>query len=211
MYNTPYFKEEDRDVILQFMREYPFVFLTGSNENGEPVATQVPVFIDLKDGKIFLSGHIMRNSDHQKAFARHPEVLAVFHGPHCYVSASWYSNPHMGSTWNYMSVHARGRIRFGEGEEIVTALQRLSLHYEKGNNASPTVFDNLPDDYTGKMMKGILAFEIEVTRLEHVFKLSQNRDEISYDNIIGRLKEQEGDGPLIAAEMEKRRQKLFQK
>lgn len=210
MYNTTYFKEEDPEVIFQFMQEHPFVFLTGSDANGEPVATQVPVFIDQKDGKIFLSGHIMRNSDHQKAFAQHPEVLAVFHGPHCYVSASWYTNPHMGSTWNYMSVHARGRIRFGDGEEIVQALQRLSLHYENGNTGSPTVFDNLPDAYTEKMMKGILAFEIEVTALENVFKLSQNRDEKSYDTIIARLKEQEGDGPLIAAEMEKRRHKLFQ-
>lgn len=209
MYNLPYFKEEDPQVVMQFMRDHPFVFLTGSSDRGGPVATQVPVFIDEQDGRVYLSGHMMRNSDHHKAFAQHPDVLAVFHGPHCYVSASWYTNPHMGSTWNYMSVHARGRIRFGEGEEIVKALRRLSLHYEQHNTASPTVFDNLPAEYTERMMKGIVAFEVEVSSLEHVFKLSQNRDEKSFDTIISRLKAQEGDGPLIAAEMEKRRQQLF--
>lgn len=210
MYNLPEFKTDDQEEILQFMREHPFVFLTGVNAENKPAVTQVPVFIDERDGKLFLSGHMMKNTDHHKAFKQNPDVLAVFTGPHCYVSASWYEYQQMGSTWNYMSVHARGRIRFGDGEEIVKALQRLTLHYEKGNTASPTVFDNLPKEYTEMMMKGIQAFEIEVTNLEHVFKLSQNRDKKSYDNIIAKLKEQEGDGRIIAELMEKRKSKVFQ-
>ena len=211
MYNLPYFKSGNPEEVIRFMQEHPFVFLSGADAAGKPVATQVPVFIDEREGRIFLSGHLMKNTDHHRAFEQNPEVLAVFTGPHCYVSASWYTNPHMGSTWNYMSVHARGRIRFGEGEAIVQALQRLTLHYEKGNTASPTFFDNLPAEYTAKMMQGILAFEIEVTELDHVFKLSQNRDEKSYDNIIVQLKQQDGDGPKIAALMEQRRTQLFSK
>ena len=68
MYSLPYFKEGDQEVVLEFMRKHPFVFLTGVNEESKPVATQVPVFIDEKDGKLFLTGHIMRNNDHHKAF-----------------------------------------------------------------------------------------------------------------------------------------------
>lgn len=210
MYNLPEFKTADQEEVLQFMREHPFVFLAGVDKDNKPAVTQVPVFMDEKDGKIVLSGHMMKNTDHHKAFAQNPDVLAVFTGPHCYVSASWYENKQMGSTWNYISVHARGRIRFGGGEEIVKALQRLTLHYEKGDTASPTFFDNLPKEYTEMMMKGIMAFEIEVTELNHVFKLSQNRDEKSYDNIIGQLKQQEGDGRKIAEWMEKRKSKVFQ-
>ena len=111
MYNLPYFKEEDQEVVLEFMRKHPFVFLTGVNEENKPVATQVPVFIDEKDGKFFLTGHIMRNNDHHKAFEKNPNVLAVFTGPHVYVSATWYDDPHQASTWNYMSVHAKGNYQ----------------------------------------------------------------------------------------------------
>jgi transcriptional regulator len=179
------------------------------NTEKKPVATQVPVFIDEKDGKLFLTGHIMRSTDHHKAFEENPGVLAVFTGPHTYVSGAWYDNPHQASTWNYMSVHAKGIIRFGNEEDLVSILKRLTMHYENNNAASTTVFDNLPTDYTEKLMKAIAAFEIEVTALDHVFKLSQDRDEKSYDNIIGRLKEQGGDGKEIAELMEKRKGKVF--
>ncbi len=208
MYNLPYFKESDAAEVLQFMKDYPFVFLTGVNASGKPVATQVPVFIDERDGKLFLTGHIMRQTDHQQAFEQNNNVLAVFTGPHTYVSATWYTKA-MGSTWNYMSVHAQGTIRFGDKEELIAVLKRLTLHYENGNTASSTIFDNLPTDYTESMMKGIVPFEIEITELQHVFKLSQNRDEESYDNIIRQLKQKDDNAKAIAAIMEKRRTKLF--
>jgi transcriptional regulator len=108
-----------------------------------------------------------------------------------------------------MSVHAKGTIRFGNEQELVAILRRLTLHYENNNTASTTVFDNLSPDYTGRLMKAIVPFEIEVTSMEHVFKLSQNRNEKSYDNIIQQLKKQEGDGQIIAELMEKRKSKVF--
>jgi transcriptional regulator len=209
MYNLPYFKENDTEEVRQFMKEHPFVFLMGADTDHKPVATQVPVFIDEKDGTLFLSGHLMKNTDHHKAFVENDNVLAVFSGPHCYVSATWYSNPHQGSTWNYMSVHAKGKISFGGEEELVMALRRLSLHYENNNAAAATVFDNLPAEYTQKMMKAIVAFNIEITDMDHVCKLSQNRDEESYDNIIRELSKQEGDAKKISELMVKRKSKLF--
>ena len=211
MYNLPYFKEEDQEVVLKFMRDHPFVFLTGVNEVNKPVATQVPVFIDEKDGKLFLTGHIMRNTDHHKAFEQNPNVLAVFTGPHVYVSGTWYSNPQQASTWNYMSVHVKGTIRFGNEEDLIAILKRLTLHYENNNTDSTTIFDNLTSEYTRLLMKAIVAFEVEVTSVENVFKLSQNRDEKSFHNIINKLNEQGGDGKFIAEEMKKRQQQLFGK
>jgi transcriptional regulator len=210
MYNLPHFKSQDAKELLQFMREHPFVFLAGTDEQNKPVVTQVPVFVDVKDNKHYLSGHIMRQTDHHKAFEKNNNVLAVFTGPHTYVSAAWYTTP-MGSTWNYMSVHAHGTIRFGNKEELVSVLRRLTLHYENGNTASSTIFDNLPVEYTESMMKGIVPFEIEVKELQHVFKLSQNRDEESYDNIIIQLKQKGGDAAAIADIMERRKSKVFPK
>lgn len=208
MYNLPYYKEQDDTVVLQFVKEHPFAMLCGCDANNKPVATQIPVFIDERDGKLFLSGHIMRNTDHHKAFEQNKNVLAVFTGPHTYVSATWYTKP-VGSTWNYMSVHANGNIRFGDTDELISILKRLTLYYENNNAASATVFDNLPAEYTERMMKAIVPFEIEITDLQHVFKLSQDRDEKSYDNIIQQLKQKNDDAKMIAAIMEKRKSKVF--
>ena len=211
MYNLPYFKEQDAKVVLEFMRKHPFVFLSGVSDENKPVATQVPVFIDEKDGKWFLTGHIMKNTDHHKAFEKNPNVLAVFTGPHVYVSGTWYSDPHQASTWNYMSVHAKGTIKFGDHNDLVAILRRLTLHYENNNTASTTIFDNLSSEYLKPLVKAIVAFEIEITAVENVFKLSQNRDEKSYNNIIAKLEEQGSDGRFIAKEMKKRQQQLFSK
>ena len=209
MYKLPYYHEEDEVIVKQFVRDHPFAFLSGVNANNEPVATQIPMFIDEKDGKFFLSGHIMRNTDHHKAFEQNQNVLTVFTGPHTYVSGSWYDNPYQPSTWNFMSVHAKGTIRFGNDEELIAILKRLTLHYENNNSSSPTIYDNLPVENTARLMKAIVAFEIEVTSLEHVFKLSQDRDQKSYDNIVDKLKDQGGDAEEIAVIMENRKSKVF--
>lgn len=209
MYNISYFKEHDKEVIKKFIDENPFAFLTGCNSINEPVATQIPIFIEEKDGKPILRGHIMKNTDHHKAFVHNPNVLAVFTGPHTYVSATWYTNPHEASTWNYMSVHAKGIIHFLDDMALEDILRKTSLHFENYNHQSPTVFDNIPEKYARDMIKAIVAFEIEITHLDNVFKLSQNRDEKSYENIIEKLEQQDENAKEIAEEMGKRTKDLF--
>jgi transcriptional regulator len=209
MYNLPYFKEQDADEVLQFMKDYPFIFLTGTGVDNKPVATQVPVFIDEKNGKLFLTGHIMKNTDHYKALLQNNNVLAVFTGPHTYVSATWYDDPRQASTWNYMSVHAKGTIKFGDTDELIAILKRLTLHYENNNPASTTIYDNLSAEYLAPLMKAIVSFEIEIESIENVFKLSQNRNENSYDNIVKELKQKDGDAKKIGEIMEKRKSKVF--
>ena len=205
MYDLPYHKEKEEQVIKEFIARYPFAFLTGCDSEKMPVATQIPVFIEEINGRKILRGHIMKNTDHHKAFMHNPHVLVVFTGHHTYVSGTWYSNPHTPSTWNYMSVHAKGVIRFLDDAALVDALRMTSLHFENNNQQSATIYDNLPAEYTQKLMKAIVAFEIEVKEMDTVFKLSQDRDEKSYDNIIEKLKQQGESGQVIASEMEKRR------
>jgi transcriptional regulator len=208
MYNLSYFKEQDPAEVIAFAKAHPFVFLCGCDTDNKPVATQVPVFIDEKDGKLFLSGHIMKKTDHHLAFEQNPNVLAVFTGPHTYVSASWYSDKQQGSTWNYTSVHAKGVIRFLDHQALLDVLQRTTDHFEN-NPYSGANFKDLSNEYVEKMAKAIVAFEIEVTAVDHVFKLSQNRDEKSYDNIVHKLKEQGGDAEVVGKQMEERRGKVF--
>ncbi|MBI5371618.1 MAG: FMN-binding negative transcriptional regulator [Sphingobacteriales bacterium] len=210
MYNYPHYKENDRANLLAFMQQYPFITLIGADPDGRVEATQVPVLIEEREDKIFVTGHIARKSSHHKALLENPQALLIFTGPHAYVSGSWYSgNPMQASTWNYISVHARGTIRWTEEAEMIGILKKLSLHFEQGNTASSTIYDNLPAEYLEKLVKAIIGFEVEVTELDNVLKLSQNRDEKSYDNIISELKKQEGDARVIGDLMEKRKSKVF--
>lgn len=209
MYHFSYFKEEDRRILLDFIAQHPFAFLTGSDLAGKQVATQIPILLEERDGELFLQGHIMRNTDHHKAFIANPNALVVFTGPSAYVSASWYSNPQIGSTWNYMSVHIDGPIQFMSDAQLVAFMRKLTLTFEQGNTDSQTIYDNLPDSFLNKMMPAIVGLEIKVARLDNVFKLSQNRDEQSYLNIISKLTAQGGNSELIAEEMKKRQAALF--
>ncbi len=87
MYNLPYYKEKNKQVIKEFVDQHPFAFLAGCDSE-KPVATQVPVFIEEHDGKKILRGHIMKNTDHPTAFLHNQNVLVVFTGNHTYVSAT---------------------------------------------------------------------------------------------------------------------------
>ena len=209
MYNFSYFKEKDKQAILDFIEENPLAFMTGSYLSGGQVATQIPILLEERNGELYLQGHIMRNTDHHKAFVENPNTLLVFTGPSCYVSASWYSNPQIGSTWNYMSVHIGGQINLMSNDELIKFMRKLTLKFEKGNTRSLTFYDNLPDQFLNKMMPAIVGFEIKAEKIENVFKLSQNRDEKSYLNIISKLEERGGNSALIAEVMRKRKTELF--
>lgn len=208
MYNLPCFQEKDQQRVLEFVKAHPFAFICGCDAEHKPVATQIPCFIEEKEGQLYLSGHIMKNTDHHKAFAQHPNVLAVFTGAHTYVSASWYSDPHTASTWNYMSVHAKGTMRFLDEAALMKVLKHTTNHFEN-NPHSPANFEQLPEDYVAKLAKAIVAFEVEVHSLENVFKLSQNRDKESYENIMQKLNDQDNNAKEIANEMNTRKEELF--
>jgi transcriptional regulator len=209
MYHFSYFKEKDRQRMLDFMSDHPFAFLTGSFLSGIQVATQIPVLFEERDGDLYLTGHLMRNTDHHKAFVENPNALVVFTGPSAYVSASWYSNPQIGSTWNYMSVHVSGHVEFMSSEELIQFMRNFTLKFEKGNTESLTIYDNLPTSFLDKMMPAIVGFTIRADKVDNVFKLSQNRDEKSYQNIMSKLEDQGGEASLIAQEMKKREAELF--
>ncbi len=209
MYKLPYHKEKNPQVVEEFIDRYPFAFISGCNSENKPVATQIPVFIEEQKGKKVLRGHIMKNTDHHKAFLHNNHVLVVFTGHHTYVSGTWYNNPYTPSTWNYMSVHVTGIIRFLDDSGLIEVLQKTTLHFENNNTDSSTIYDNLPQEYRKRLLKAIVAFEIEIIEMDNVFKLSQDRDAKSYHNIISKLKDKGTDGQVIADEMQKRTGELF--
>ncbi len=191
MYKFPYFTEEDPAKVIQFIKENSFGVITGFGKQ-YPVATHIPLAVELMEDGLIFHGHLMKNTDHHKAFVENENVLVVFNGPHTYVSASWYENPQVASTWNYMAVHARGRIKFTDDAGTYEAIKAITNKYEGTESAA--AFDRMPREYVMKMLKAIVGFTIEVEIIE-------NRQAIT-----AHLK-QRGDAhsTAIATEMDKRR------
>ncbi len=208
MYNMPYFKETDLHQLHDFMRQYPFATLCGTNKDGVAIATHIPLLLEEREDELYLSGHIMRDTDHHLAFLNNPGVLAVFHGPHAYVSASWYSNPQQASTWNYMVVHARGTLKFSDERALINILEKTTAYFENDEN-SPALVQKMPVGYVQRLLPYIIGFEIKITDLENVFKLSQNKKKQEFEHIIQQLKGQSNEGNAISLEMEKRKNKIF--
>ncbi len=209
MYDLPYHKEPDQEKLFEFIEENPFAFLIGCTKEGLPVCTQIPILLVEKKNRKFLIGHFMKNTDHHRAFQENAHCLVVFTSAHSYVSASWYSNPSQGSTWNYMSIHVEGKLNFLNGNELDDILKKTSLRFEDNDKESPSFFENLPLDYREKVMRAIVGFEVEISEMKNVFKLSQDKDEKSFNNIISRLRFKGKEGNYIATEMEKRKKSIF--
>lgn len=202
MYRFSYYNEENRSIVIDFMKANPFAIITGAGEK-YPVATHLPLEIEEIDGKILISGHMMKKTDHFLAFEKDPKVMVIFNGPHTHVSANWYTNPAGGSTWNYMTVHAKGKIQFKDEAGTRKAVEDITNKYVGFNTAAS--FDKLSEEYISKMVKAISGFYIEVEELENVFKLSQEKDHQTKLNIVEQLKKRgDGNSLAIAEEVEKR-------
>ncbi len=201
MYKPKIYTETDSSKIRNFIEEHPFAFMTSSDATGKPVATQVPLIFS--EDKKSLQGHIMKQTDHHKAFVENPQVLVVFSGPNAYISGSWYSKPHVASTWNYMSVQVQGTLRFLEDTEFIELMKTFTLKFEGGDKSSPTFYNNIPEDYRKLHMQAITGFEISIDKIEATFKLSQDKDEESFKNILKNLRQQSHKEQWLAEEMKK--------
>lgn len=185
MYKLPYFTTDNQEEIFEFMHQNTFVTLVGFD--GEfPVATQVPIKTVVDGEVIKLIGHIMTKTDHCKAFEQNPNVLAIFTGAHAYISASVYENPQSASTWNYKTVQAKGIIRLLNAQETYQVIKDLTDKYENPES-SPAAFNKMDDTYIQKHLKAITGFEILVSNINHVFKLSQNHSAQNKESIIKNL------------------------
>lgn len=185
-----YYKNENLDSVREFINKNGFAILI-SQVDGKPWATHIPLLLD-KDvnDKDILIGHISRANSQWKDFDANEEMLVVFSGPNAYVSASWYDHENV-PTWNYIAVHVYGRIHIIEGEFLIQQLSKLVDKYES-DMQRPVKVDKMSKEFVESQIKGIVGFEIEITDIQAVMKLSQNRDDKNYDRVINGL-EQKGD------------------
>jgi transcriptional regulator len=175
---------EDPAIALAFMQANPFAIVV-SAADGSPFATHIPVLASEAAGKILLRGHVARANPHWKILEQERETLAIFHGPHAYISPGLYGSRESVPTWNYAAVHAYGRARvIEEPEPLAEILLETIAVFEQ---AYLDQWRSLNENYRAKMLSNIVGFEIAVERLEAKFKLSQNRPRADQSRVIQSL------------------------
>lgn len=168
MYIPSPFKIEEDEFMYDIIRKNGFATLFSQHE-GAPFATHLPLMLDEK--KEYVYGHLARPNPQWKDF-HGKTVLAVFHGPHCYISSSWYESDRAVPTWNYITVHLYGQAELVEGEELKKSLSDLVKKYEASDSSYK--LDEVDADFLEGMTRGIVGFKIKIERMEGKAKLSQN-------------------------------------
>jgi transcriptional regulator len=184
LYIPEFNRLKDTGAALGFMRANPFAIVVSAGD-GSPFATHIPVLATEAAGGIMLRGHVARANPHWNMLEQDGETLAIFHGPHAYISPGLYGSRESVPTWNYAAVHAYGQARiFHEAEPLTEVLLETIAVFEQ---AYLDQWRGLNENYRAKMLSNIVGFEIPVERLEAKFKLSQNRPRADQSRIIQSL------------------------
>ncbi|MGA2274996.1 MAG: FMN-binding negative transcriptional regulator [Bryobacteraceae bacterium] len=177
---------EDRKLLHDFMDEFAFVDFVTSEPSLR--ITHIPVVFDHNAGKNgVLYGHISRQNPQTEAILAGRSAVIVFHGPHSYISPTWYAKTEVVPTWNFATVHATGKLMAVTRENAVRDLLTKLVRKFEGP-ASSYDFAKLPQSYTSGLMAGILAFALEIELLEGKFKLGQERSEADKESILQHLR-----------------------
>ena len=189
MYRPKHFDANETAALHQFMREESFALLVTAPD-GVPTASHLPIFLDTETGgPDRLLGHMAKANAQWREFDGETEAMVMFWGPHAYVSPTWYQSKKMVPTWNYVTVHAYGKPKvLPLPDDALDVLARLLDVYES-EATGPWSMDMLPDEFIEKQLKGIVAFEIPIDRLEGKFKLSQNRPPADREGVIKGLRQ----------------------
>ncbi len=199
MYVPDLYAETDRARINDFIRNNGFGILFSYQGTG-PAATHLPfVLVEGDDGQDTIIGHMARANEQWKHADGH-EVLVVFHGPHAYVSPTWYREEDVVPTWNYAVVHIYGTFEaVQDSAETVDIVSRIVDYYESFEpRAWTTDFDS---PYNKKMIRGVTAFKIKIARVEGKWKMGQNRPAYLRRRALGELQTRPGENEKAIARL----------
>ena len=191
MYRPRHYDIDDPSVLARFMREHAFVLLVTAAD-GVPVASHIPLILDSDpgqgDGGQRFLGHVAKANRQWQAFDGKTEAMAMFWGPHAYISPSWYESQIMVPTWNYVTVHAYGKPKIlSDPAAARDVLERLTSEYESQATGNWSM-DRLPESYIEKMLDAIVAFEMPIDRVEGKFKLNQKNSPADREGAIKGLR-----------------------
>jgi transcriptional regulator len=199
MYVPESFRESDPQALHGFIREFPFATLVNCAD-GVPQVTHLPLAFDAAAG--VLRGHMARANPHWKSIEPDGAALAIFLGPHAYVSPQWYPSKPAGGkvvpTWNYAAVHAHGPLRVIEDAAWLLANVTALTDQQEAAFPQPWKVADAPADYLRKMLTAIVGVELKVMRLTGKWKLSQNRTPADHDGVRDGLAGQGGASKAVA-------------
>jgi transcriptional regulator len=184
MYIPEHFRVRDHADAIAFAKSNPFAILVSASPD-EPFATHAPMSVCETDKGLLIRGHVAKANPHWRFLEQNPQCMAIFHGPHAYVSASNYTTAENVPTWNYGAVHVYGIARvFAAADDLLEVLHELIGTFEP---AYADQWASLSQTYRERMLSHIVGFEIAVTKIEAKFKLSQNRTREEQASVIASL------------------------
>lgn len=181
MYVPKAFEVRDAAIIDAFIQEHPFISLI-TVQDEYPIATHLPINAKKVANQWVLEGHLALANPQHLAIQRNSKALAIFMGPHAYISSSVYSHENV-PTWNYQAVHARGELQILDDSELDSHLSDLVTFFEKSRH-EPLELSSFSADLMQEYKKEIVGFRLRVEKIEAAFKLSQNRNSEDYQAII---------------------------
>ena len=206
MYIPNLYKNENQEEIENFIHQNGFGILVNQTD-GKLWATHIPLVLETNElGKQILVGHVSKLNPQAASFQNNNDVLAIFSGVHSYISSSWYDHENV-PTWNYLAVHVYGKVTVLNHEEAVNSLKKLVDKYE-AKSEKPVRVEDLSEK-TMREARGIIAFTIEIISIEAVKKLSQNRDDKNYKNIVEELEKTNDNQSITVADEMKKKQDII--
>jgi len=198
------FRESDVAVMHEFMRRYPFATIV-SYRDGIHVS-HLPVLLDPQRGPYgTIVGHLARANPHWRDFAGETGTTCVFHGPHAYISPTWYTERPAVPTWNYAVVHAIGTPTVIDDQQRVAEIidETLATFEPALRDAAADGYP--PEDYRAPLLRAIVGFEMPIERLDGKFKLGQNRSAEDQAGVRAALHAQGGSGSELLELMQRHR------
>jgi len=193
------YRQGDPRALLEAMRANAFATIISADAHGAPSATWIPFVIEGTPERPVIFGHMARANGQWRSWTVQTPLLALFQGPHHYISPSWYEPaPHV-PTWNYLAVQVRGRPRLLEdGAEVEAMLDRLVKQFES-ERPTPWELDAQPADYRARQAAAIVGFELIIEKISGSWKLSQRASAGDRAGAIAGLRSEGGDQALAIA------------
>ncbi|MBL1219351.1 FMN-binding negative transcriptional regulator [Chryseobacterium sp. L7] len=198
MFVPKLYRSEDDELMKEIIRENAFALLISSVEKIR--ATHAMMMLNEDDPEnIYVETHISRANPQAKTIKDGDEVLCDFLGAHAYISSSWYDHINV-STWNYEAVQIHGKVQLMNHDELYNHLEKLTAKYENFQKC-PMMVKDMGREFVEKEMKGAFGMKIFPTEIFIKQKLSQNRKEHDYLNIISELEQSDENGRKVAEKM----------
>jgi transcriptional regulator len=175
VYMPPHFRSDDPEIAAELMREHAFATLVSTDDEGFPYVTHLPLHAERSGDAFTIWGHCAKPNPHWRYLQARPKALAVFMGPHAYLSPQVYPDLARVPTWNYLAVHCQVEARLVEDDFGKDRLLKKLIGDHEPAYAKQWI--ELGEDFQRKMLAGIVGFELRVTAWQCKLKLNQHRKE----------------------------------